>query len=181
MALSAARGQGTLASLTQDSRAREECDKWYDLVVDVTQEAAYWPCCKVRADLEGETGETDRGFSYSYSLPSNFLRPWYLTDLGRFSLESDGSDTKIYTECSDAALYYAQRVTDTSRWTAAMTQAIVYGLGYKVCETLTGKDALVERLLGLANGYLQQAQATSINYATEARVARYCAGVDHRA
>ena len=53
MALSAARGQGNLRSLTQDSRSRVACDTWYDLVVDVTQEAAYWPCCKVQVALTG--------------------------------------------------------------------------------------------------------------------------------
>ena len=51
-----------------------------------------------------------------------------------------------------------------------MTQAMIYGLGYKICETLTSNDALVERLLGLANGYLQQAQATSINAGSEGRI-----------
>ena len=57
MALSAARSQGNLASLTQETRGRQECDRWYNLVIDVTQEAAYWPCCKTRITLEDGTEE----------------------------------------------------------------------------------------------------------------------------
>ena len=176
MALSAARGQGSLQSLTQKTRGREECDKWYDLVVDVTQEASYWSCCKTLVDLEDSEEEDEREFTYSYELPNAFLRPWYMQDFSRFSLENRFSpisgfmETRIFTNFKDARLYYAQRVTDTSRWPAAMTQAIVYGLAYKVCESLTGKDALVERLLALANGYLEQAQATSVNYGTAGRM-----------
>lgn len=167
MALSTARGQGSLQSLSQKTRGREECDKWYNLVVDVTQEAAYWPCCKVRYKLTGKTELVRREWLYSYALPPNFLRPWYMDNYARFALESDGTNTEIYTNYDDAVLYYARRVTDTARWTASMTQAVVYGLGYKVSEGLTGKGDLVERLLGLANGYLAQAQSVAINQSGE--------------
>ena len=176
MALSAARGQGTLTSLTQSTRGREECDKWFGLVVDVSQEAAYWPCCKTRIDLDDAVKETDYEFQYSYGLPADFLRPWYLHTYGRFALMSKFDEevgthvTRLFTDEKDAKLYFARRVIDTARWPAAMTQAIVYGLGYKVSESLTGKAELVERLLALANGYLQQAQSISLNYEEDQKV-----------
>ena len=163
MALSAARSQGNLKALTQVSRDRTECDTWYELVLDVVQEAAYWPCCKVQVELSDETEEDDREYLYSYELPPDYLRAWYLTNWGRFSVESTTAGvTRIYADCQDAKLVYAKQVINPERWTPAMLQAIVYGLGYKVCETLTSNDALVERLLGLANSYLVQAQATSL-------------------
>ena len=170
MALSAARSQGNLASLTQETRGRLECDRWYNLVIDVTQEAAYWPCCKTRTTLEDGAEEIGHDFGYSHALPQDFLRPWYLADFGRFSLESKEDETQLFTDCEDTILYYAKRVTDTVRWPAAMTQAIVYGLAYKVCEPLSGKDTLVDRLLTLANGYLSSAQSVSVNYGSEARI-----------
>ena len=186
MALSAARGQGSLRDLNQRTRGREECDKWFDLVVDVTQEAAYWPCCKVLAtyglmdeDERTAAGYTEEGinheFLYSFPLPVNFLRPWYMDGFERFAIESketsDGVfETRLYANVANPRLYYAQRVTDTTRWPPSMTQAFIYGLGYKVSEGLTGKGDLVERLLGLANGYLLQAQSISINHATEGRL-----------
>ena len=43
-----------------------------------------------------------------------------------------------------------------------MTHAIVYGLAFKVAENITGLDGLVERLINLANNFLRQAQATSL-------------------
>lgn len=167
MAISAARGRGTLRSLDQNLRSREECDKWYNLVLDVTQEAAYWPCCKARAELTDKQEEDSHDFAYSYRLPPGFLRPWYLHTFGRFSLESTGTETRIFADEDPATLYYAQRVTDLVRWDANLLHAIVYGLGYKISETLTGNDALVERLLGLANGYLEQAQSISVGYSTD--------------
>ena len=193
MALSAARGQGSLTSLMQRTRGREECDKWFDLVVDVTQEAAYWPCCKVlaRFSADDRVDESENHeFLYSFPLPVNFLRPWYMDGFERFAIESKevsnpdhdpntptDSDnpltifeTRLYANVANPRLYYAQRVLETERWPPSMTQAFIYGLGYKVSEGLTGKGDLVERLLGLANGYLLQAQSISINHATEGRL-----------
>ena len=186
MALSAARGQGSLKSLTQATRGREECDKWFDLVLDVTQEAAYWPCCKRVTALAGQTEEDPASeWLYSYTLPVDFLRPWYLDGFERFSLESKETDpgdpaaeppipptysTRLFANTREPRLYYAQRVVDTTRWPANMVQAFVYGLAYKVSEGLTGKGDLVERLLGLANGYLLQAQSVSVGYGSDARV-----------
>ena len=171
MALSASRGKGRLTSLTDRSRGREECDKWFDLVVDVVQEAAYWPCCKTVVALGGGEEVSNHDFLYKYSLPPLFLRPWYMQELERFALESDtGDETKLFTDANPARLYYAKRVIDTERWPAGMTQAVVYGLAYKTSESVTGKDALIERLLGLSNGYLKQAQALSVGYSTDGRL-----------
>ena len=167
MALSAARGQGVLTSIDQATRGAAECRKWYDLVIEVVQEAAYWPCCKARHQLvEADQHETADGYEYlyAYDLPDNLLRPWYLGNHEEFSLESHSDQNRLLTNSPvETWLVYAQLVTDTGKWTPAMTQAVVYGLGYKVCESLTGKDALVERLLGLANSYLATGQSTSLN------------------
>ena len=117
---------------------------------------------------------SDHDFGFSHDLPEDFLRPWYLAEFGRFSLESKievgGDETRLFTDCEDTVLYYAKRVINTVRWPPAMTQAVVYGLAYKVCEPLTGKDTLVDRLLTLANGYLSSAQSVSVNYGSEARI-----------
>ena len=167
MALSAARGQGTLQSLAQEHRGRVELDKWWDLVLEVTQEAAFWPCCKVRAVLEGGEELTDQRWLYKHTLPTgggdlDLLRPWYLEDYARFDWASDGTNTVLYTNKEDICLYYAQKVTDTERFTPNMTQAVVYGLAHKIAENITGLDGLVERLIGLANNFLQRAQSTSL-------------------
>lgn len=178
MALSAARGQGNLKTLTQDSRSRVECDIWYDLVLDVIQEAAYWPACKAQVAMGDRRAESVKEFQYSYVLPSDYLRAWYLTGFERFSIESsDWRDspsqtgtTRLYTDVSHPVLVYAQRVVDTNRWTPAMTQAFVYGLAYKISESLTGKEELVNRLLVLANSYLERAQATSIDASGDSQI-----------
>ena len=103
MALSAARGQGTLTSLTQDTRGRRELDKWWDLVLEVTQEAAFWPCCKVRAVLEGGEELDEQTWRYKHELPTGnndlqLLRPWYLENYARFEWASDGTNTVLYTQ-----------------------------------------------------------------------------------
>ena len=164
MAISAARGEGTLRSITQKTRAREECDKWYDLLIDVVQEAAYWPCCKTRALLAGQQSISDHAFSYSYELPADYLRAWYLADLEKFALESDVAGTPLlFTEVASPTLYYARRVTDTSRWTPGMTEAIVYGLAARISDSLTGRDNITNRLVALSQAKIGEAQSASIN------------------
>jgi len=169
MALSETRSQGSIRSLTQDSREREECDKWYDLVVRVTQEAAYWPCCKTKATLTGQVDEKQEyEYRYSYSLPTDYLRAWYLASWSKFELLSKNRQTRLFTDDSKAKLYYA-RLEDlnTELWGPSMTQAIVYGLAHKVARSLTGDEQLASNLLVLANGYMASARATNLQGSTD--------------
>lgn len=153
MAISASRGQGNLSSLTQKSREREECDNWYDLVVRVVQEAAFWPCCKSRAELTPRKGG-------GYILPGGYLRAWYLENLAPFEIVED---RVLHTRTEVPVLYYSRLVTDTSQWSPTQTQATIYGLASKIARSLVGVEGLVANLTTTANNHLQSAQSIALN------------------
>ena len=163
MAISAARGQGNLSSLTQNTREREECDRWYDLVIRVVQEASYWDCCKTAVRLEGGQAEAVRYWAYRHALPADFLRAWYMQDMSKFELGNHEDTTVIFSNSMETVLYYAKLADDPDRWSNQMIQAIVYGLASKIARPLTGKEGIVAGLVNLANNYLQEAQSTALN------------------
>ena len=163
MAISAVRGRGNLTSLTQRSREREECDLWYATIVDVAQEAAFWPCCKSAEQLENGDEESVRGFAYRYALPTDLLRPWYLRELQKFSVEDHDGTNVLFTSAEDPILFFAKRAADPERWPPSLVQAIAFGIAAKIARPLTGKAELIESLVLTANNFLSQAQSTVLN------------------
>ena len=159
MAISAARGRGTLTSLADNTREREECDKWFELIVCVAQEAAYWPFCKQSIVLNNPTKIDYDHWTYSYALPHTFLRAWYLENLTRFEIV----DSRLLSNIeSGLRLFFAAKMVDPQTWSPSFTQAVVYALASKLASPLTGKSGLVANLIASANQMLLNAQANSL-------------------
>lgn len=174
-ALSAATAKGRLSSLSENSKEREECERWYDLTIKTVQEAAYWPGSEVLArlplmrqrdaNLTWEAADPRPQYMFKYALPPNYLRAWYLTDYSRFAVHFDvGSDTNVISANSkDAILVYARLQRNVNSWTSTQTLATIYGLAGHISGGLTGKEQLVKRNFELANNILMDAQAAAAN------------------
>lgn len=172
-AISAVRGRGRLTSLDQRTPEREECDIWYRLVVDTVQEAAFWPSCRkvVRLQLLSERNfaspwsndDPEPPFRFKYALPSECLRPWYLTEMEYFTLSFDGTRRVLNTNSADATLVFAERNTFVGHWTPGQRQAVIYGLAAQICGAVSGQNELQSMNINMANQLLLEAQSHAAN------------------
>lgn len=172
-ALSACHAKGRLATVSDNTRERQELDIWYDNVVSTVQEAAYWPGSKVLAaltladtrDFSVDWNDEDPApeFKYKYELPANCLRPWHLTNYDRFALHFDVTNDATYlsTNTKDAVLVYALKQLDVTKWTQSQITATVYALAAHVGGPLTGNYSLIRKNTDLANNILMDAQVAA--------------------
>lgn len=172
-AISVARGKGRLNSLTQASVEREECDIWYPLIRDQVQESAYWPGCRSTAQLTllEEAGESwvlggpEEGFQYSYGLPTNCLRPWFLADYQRFMLSFDATRNRMVlnTNAQSPLLIYSVLQANPAHWTPGQRLATVHALGAAITGKLTGQSGLAQQNYQLANMQILSARSDAMN------------------
>lgn len=174
-AIVAAEGKGRLSSLTQNSKEREACDTWYQLVLQTVQEAAYFPSSKVAKRLTLETerttsaawtsGDPHNPYLYKYGLPNDYLRAWHLMDYSPFELlyDEDTGAVKLNTNSPSAILVYARKNELPAQWTPAQRQATIYGLAAHIVPDISKRSSVRDRNIQLANDLLMQAQATSAN------------------
>jgi len=173
-ALSACHAKGRVSSLTENSREREECDIWYDLVLETVQEAAWWPSSKATERLALlTTRDTNAAwvatdplpqYNYKYSLPTGYLRAWHLTDFTQFELGYDATREKtvLHSNTPNASLTYARKQELVGTWTPGQRNATIYGLAGHIAGALTGRGEIVQKNFNLANQLLADAQAASM-------------------
>lgn len=175
LALSAVHAKGAVATLTEASREREICERWYSLVRDTVQEAAYWPSCTATSrlalaeerdfSLNWSAGNPNPQFAFAYFLPDNYLRARFLSSYLPFSIEFDTTRDRrmLYTSEQDAALVYSRISENVVEWTPGQKMATAYGLAAHIAGPLTGSRALSSEMIQKANALLIEAQATSFN------------------
>lgn len=88
-ALSAVTGRAAVSNREERSREAEVCRRWYPIVRDAIQEAAWWPGSRRTASLAllAQRGENDYWkegdpapeYTHAYALPNDYLRAWYLS------------------------------------------------------------------------------------------------------
>ena len=170
-ALSAVHAKGAVSSLTEASREREVCERWYSVVRDVVQEAAYWPACQatIRLALKQERdstlawadGNPAPQFLFSYYLPENYLRARYLPGYQPFVIEFDHVEGKLMlsTNVESATLVYSRRSDSVVQWSPGQQLATMYGLASHIAGPLTGDKQLKALNAKLANDILLSAQS----------------------
>lgn len=170
-AISAANGRGRLTSLADASRERTECDIWYDQVRTQVFEAAHWPATRATARLaliktrdftvDWALGDPETQFTYSYALPTDCLRPWYLTNYGPFTVSFDSVANKqvLNTNTPDAVLIYAYDQKNPAIWAPGLRLAVVYGLAAMITGPLHGASTFINVNLQLANKAIMEARA----------------------
>lgn len=174
-ALSAVHAKGRLATVDENTREREECDVWYDIVLRTVQEAAFWPSSRqlsyltlsATRDQQADWLETDPmpQYKFKYEMPTDCLRPWHLTNYDRFSLAFDATSETVmlHTNTEKAVLVYARKQTLVELWTPGQILATVYGLAGHIAGPITGRGEIVQKNFNLANSILLEAQTSSAN------------------
>jgi hypothetical protein len=169
-ALGAANARGQLSSIDENSPEADVCRQWYSQVVRVVQSAAWWPGCRAFSRLGlasvntgGDWTDTqpEPGFQFAYTLPSDLLRPWHLSDFSRFNLAVLGGKTVLSTNTPQAILVYGLEQTDVTQWSALQVEATIYALAAKITPQLTGRLNLVRTNYELANRAMSEARAAA--------------------
>lgn len=173
-ALSAVHAKGAVSSLNENSRERDVCSRWYPLVRDTVQEAAYWPGCQTtvrlslhaeRTSLNWSAGDPAPQFLYAYVLPGDYLRARHLVGYEPFTIEYDValSQNLLMTNVALATLVYSRRSDEVHLWTPGQRMATIYGLAAHIAGPLSGNNQLKALNLQLANNLLEQAQSGAAN------------------
>jgi len=174
-ALGFAHARSRVASVGENSREAQICNDWYGLVRDTVQEAAHWDFCRriERLALLSERdfssdwvlGDPDPQYKYTYALPDDYLRAWYLTNYAEFVIRFDSSRSRrvISTNVENATLVYATQNDIPSTWSSGHIMAVASGLASYITGPLTGQYNLIEFNLQRANRILEDAQAANIN------------------
>lgn len=180
LALNAVGARSNISSPSEDSREAEVARLWFSPVRDQILSAAAWPeATEIRylaqlaeADADGDgvwaADDPRPGYTHVYSLPSDLLRPQYLTGFGRFLITSYSSNRRaLHTSEPSAALVYTKRLENISQWNPELQMAVVYGLAANICMPLTGKPSRSKMLLEQANNLVLQARMTAANTSAE--------------
>lgn len=177
LALNAIGARNNVTSPDEASREAEVCRLWYPAVRDQILAAAVWPEA-TRFDYLGlinqqdddvwKAGEARPGYTFSYELPTDCLRPQYLSKFDRFLITAGANNKKLlHTNVSQAILFYTFRQEVVANWSSELQMAIVYGLAANVCMPLSGKSARAESTLRKANSLVIAARESAANGSNE--------------
>lgn len=173
LALNAIGERSNISSPTEQSRPAEVCSLWYFPVRDQILSAAPWPEATKIAypallatadDTDGwlET-EPRTGYSYVYALPSDALRPRYMSDFSRFLFTNYNDQRALHSNTQDAILAYTSRLENIALWDSELQMAVVYGLAANICMPLSGKPSRAKVLAEKANELILAARVAAAN------------------
>lgn len=173
LALNAVGERSNIASPTEQSRPAEVCHLWYSAVRDQILAAAPWPeATKIgyppllaTADDEDAWLETEPrvGYQYVYAMPSDALRPRYMSDFSRFLFTSYNGQRALHSNTESAILAYTSRLENVALWDAELQMSIVYGLAANICMPLSGKPSRAKMLAEKANDLIMNARVAAAN------------------
>lgn len=173
LALNAIGERSNISAPTEQSRPAEVCHLWYSPVRDQILSAAPWPeATKIAypallavADDEEAWLETEprTGYQYVYAMPSDALRPRYMSDFSRFLFTSYNGQRALHSNTEDAILAYTSRLENIALWDPELQMAVVYGLAANICMPLSGKPSRAKMLAEKANEIITSARVAAAN------------------
>lgn len=173
LALNAIGERSDISSPTEQSRAAEVCHLWYSPVRDQILAAAPWPeatkiaypALLATADDDDAWLETEprTGYAYVYAMPSDALRPRYMSDFSRFLFTSYNGQRALHSNTAQAILAYTSRLENIALWDSELQMAIVYALAANICMPLNGKPSRAKMLAERANDLVLNARVSAAN------------------
>lgn len=162
---------------TEDSREAEACNLWFPNIRDQVLAAAPWPeATKMErlallAEQDDDSwivGEPRPDLLNAYATPTDMLRPQYVSNFGKFTIQSFGTEQKaLMTNEASPILIYTFRQTLVQLWNQELQMAIMYGLAAAICISLTGKTSRQKLLLEQANQRILAARESAANMTDE--------------
>lgn len=163
----------SISSPLEPSREAEACQLWFPNIRDQVLASAPWPeATKMeRLALLGSqdndiwvVGEPRPDLLNTYSLPSDCLRPQYLTDFSKFAIQSFAPESRaLMTNTTSPILVYTFRHTLVPLWSQELQMAVMHGLAASICTSLTGKTSRAKLLIEQANERILAARESAAN------------------
>lgn len=173
LALNAVGARSNISSPTEQSRDAEVCRLWYSPVRDQVLSAAPWPeatkiaypALLATQDDEDAWLETEprTGYAYVYAMPSDALRPRYMSDFSQFLFTSYNGQRALHSNTPSAILAYTSRLENVALWDSGLQMAIVYALAANICMPLSGKTSRAKVLAEKANDLILSARVAAAN------------------
>jgi hypothetical protein len=171
-------GQDSIDTVDEASTSARRCKLLYDVCRRQALESHVWAFALKTAQLPLSL-ETAYGWGYVYVLPSDNLRfVRVLNDGAHVDDKVDLLATKhqafeiagglLRSNIESVQIEYVQDLTDTTKFTAAFVTAVSYLLASHLAMSLTGNQAVSEKLLNLYVNFL--AKAKDIDAASTTRV-----------
>lgn len=172
-ALGALGNQARVEAEDEVSPEAEACVLYYETARDAVFRAAPWAeltsffrlASFATRDEDEDWVATDPppGWDYAFTLPSDIVRPRYLTSFGRFVMSRVG--TRQVLACNEATpiLAYTGRVTNPAYWNNDLQQAVIFSLAAHICKKLTGNDSDLNNMYTLANDLILTARVNDAN------------------
>jgi len=158
---------------SEQSREAEACNLWFPNIRDQVLASAPWPeatkmerlaLLSTQDDDIWLQGEPRPDLLNAYALPTDCLRPQYLSNFNKFAVQSYGAENRaLMTALTSPILIYTFRQTMVSMWSQELQMAIMYGLAASICTPLTGKTSRAKLLLEQANQNIISARETAAN------------------
>ena len=169
-ALSAIQSRARLTSPNENTREREECERWWDSARTTALRAVWWPEARAFATLipVSLTPTSASLFPYSFYLPADYLHGRHLETFFRYELYRSATLNRVLlrTQAPDSVLNYTADNTAVHTWSPQLRDAVVLGLAGMIARPLTGKGNLKAELFNEANMILAQNGAQVANEAS---------------
>lgn len=175
LALDTVGARATISLPSEASRGAEVCNRWFPNIRDQVLASAPWPeATKMErlallsthdnTDNKWLQGDPRPDLLYAFSLPTDCLRPQYLSDYTRFAIQAYGAENRaLMTNAETPILAYTFRQTLISMWGQELQMAIMLGLAASICKPLTGKTSRAKEILSQANQLIISARETAAN------------------
>lgn len=173
-ALSLAGSRSSVSSISESSREVEVCNLWYDEARRSVLSSAFWPSARkfqslavLKERVTGAAwveGDPSPPFRFAYALPANMLRPRYIDNFSRFSVDLLTSSSRaLMTDQEDAILFYTLDQTNINLWDAQLYSAVLHLLAHRIQMPLHAKERRAANLFELAHGIILDARASTAN------------------
>jgi len=179
LALDLIGARNKISSPLEQSREAEACNLWFPQIRDQVLASAAWPeatkqerlaqlAIHDNVDNVWLQGDPRPDYLTAYALPTDCLRPQFISGGGRFTIQAYGLENRaLMTNNTSPILVYTFRHPTVSMWSQGLQMAIMYGLASMICTPLTGKTSRAKLLIENANNHILAARETAANMNNE--------------
>lgn len=136
-------------SLDDDSKQARLCKTQYPIIRDKLLQSHPWNFAIKRVELAPDATAPLYGYTYAYSLPSDYLRVLSVEEQDEGGISNAKyviEGKKVLTDLQPFKMRYLYRVTNTDTFTAAFREILALDLAIDLSYTLLQSNQLVQRL-----------------------------------
>lgn len=169
-------GQGTITSLTENTKSARVCNAFYDSIRDSVLRDNDWNFANITEELSLMSGETIPGWDYIYIYPVKCLALRKIVSKSdtdnelphsfESALASVSKQRCIATNVNQAFAKYTYQVTDPNLFDPTFIEALAHRLASSLAKPLAGDAQLAT---GFSNSYKQIIESAKLSNAIESK------------